>query len=71
MIFFNSGIELTLKNSPVIESLQKIENMGIEILVCGTCLDYFQKKFELAVGRISNMYDILDTMTKAGKVVFL
>ncbi len=71
MIFFNSGIELTLNNSPVLESLKKIENMGIEILVCGTCLDYFNKKSELAVGRVSNMYDILDAMTKTDKVVFL
>jgi selenium metabolism protein YedF len=71
MIFFNSGILMTLKDSTVVESLKKLENIGIEILVCGTCLDYYQKKDELAVGRISNMYDILDSMSKAGKVIFL
>ncbi len=71
MIFFNSGILMTLNDSAVLESLKKLENLGIEILVCGTCLDYYQKKEELAVGRISNMYDILDSMSKASKVVFL
>jgi selenium metabolism protein YedF len=71
MIFFNSGILMTLNDSAVLESLKKLENIGIEILVCGTCLDYYQKKDELGVGRISNMYDILDSMSKASKVVFL
>ncbi|HBX52060.1 MAG: hypothetical protein A2275_14970 [Bacteroidetes bacterium RIFOXYA12_FULL_35_11] len=70
IIFLNSGIFLALKDSPVIESLRKIENMGVTILVCGTCLDYYNKKGELGVGIVSNMYDILDSMTKASKVIF-
>jgi selenium metabolism protein YedF len=71
MIFLNSGIFMTLHESPVIESLKKIEQSGVEILVCGTCLDYYQKKNELGVGRISNMYDILESMSSADKVIFL
>ena len=70
IIFLNSGIFLALKDSPVIESLRKIENMGVTILVCGTCLYYYNKKGELGVGIVSNMYDILDSMTKASKVIF-
>ncbi len=44
--------------------------MGIEILVCGTCLDYYKKKEELGVGIVSNMYVILETLSKASKVIY-
>lgn len=71
VIFFNSGIFMTLKDSPVIESIRKLEQIGIEMMICGTCLDYYGKKDELGAGRISNMYDILGSMSEAGKVIFL
>jgi hypothetical protein len=48
-----------------------LENSGIEMLVCGTCLGYFGLKEKLAVGQVSNMYDIAETMLTAGKVVSL
>jgi len=67
--FLNAGIFLTLRDSPVMEALKKLEEAGVKILVCGTCLDFYQCKESLAVGVISNMYDILDAMTKAGKVL--
>jgi len=70
MIFLNSGIYLTLHDSPVLESLKKLENLGIEILVCGTCLDYYQKKSALGVGRISNMYDILEKFSQTEKIIY-
>jgi hypothetical protein len=66
----NSGIFLSLQDSPVLDALKKMEESGIEILVCGTCLDYYNKKGVLGVGRVSNMYDILDSMATASKVVF-
>ncbi|MGE0089894.1 MAG: sulfurtransferase-like selenium metabolism protein YedF [Bacteroidales bacterium] len=70
LVFLNSGIYLTLKDSTVIDTLKKLEQMGIEILVCGTCLDYFKKKEELGVGIVSNMYVILETLSKASKVIY-
>jgi selenium metabolism protein YedF len=70
LIFLNSGIYLTLKDSPVIDTLKKLEQMGIEILVCGTCLDYYKKKEELGVGIVSNMYVILESLSKASKVIY-
>jgi selenium metabolism protein YedF len=70
LVFLNSGIVLTLIDSPVIDSLKKLEKIGVEILVCGTCLDYYQKKTELGVGKISNMYDILDRLSRSGNVVY-
>jgi len=69
LIFLNTAIHLTLKDSPVLEALKKVEKDGIEILVCGTCLDFFGKKEALAVGIVSNMYDIMECMSKSDKVI--
>ncbi len=70
-IFFNTGVRLTCEGSPVLDDLCALEAEGVEMLVCGTCLNYFELKEELAVGRVSNMYDIAETMLRAGKVVHL
>jgi len=70
LVFLNSGIFLAISDSPVLDSLKKLEINGTDILVCGTCLDYYQKKAELAVGRISNMYDILERLSQASHVIY-
>lgn len=70
MVFLNSGILLAVSGSPVLEALQKLEKAGMEILICGTCLDFYGKKDELAVGQVSNMYDILDSLSRASKVIY-
>lgn len=69
LVFLNTGIHLTTKDSDVLEALQLLEKKGVKILVCGTCLDYFNKKDDIAVGEISNMYDILECITQAAKVI--
>ncbi|MDX9846674.1 MAG: sulfurtransferase-like selenium metabolism protein YedF [Tenuifilaceae bacterium] len=70
LVFLNAGIFLALKNSPVIESLVKLENCGVKIFVCGTCLDYYGEKANIGVGIVSNMYDILEQLSSAGSVVY-
>ena len=70
LVFLNSGIFLALKQSPVIESLKKLEQNGVKVLVCGTCLDYYGQKENIGVGIISNMYDILEQLCGAGSVVY-
>ncbi len=69
IIFLNSGINLLLKDSPTLLPLRELEKAGVELLACGTCVNYFEKMEEFAIGRISNMYEILESMTKAGKVI--
>ncbi len=69
MIFINSGINLVVENSPVLNLLRKLENNGCELLACGTCLDYFGKTENLKVGRVSNMLEILEAMTSYSKVI--
>ncbi|MFZ5942414.1 MAG: sulfurtransferase-like selenium metabolism protein YedF [Bacteroidota bacterium] len=70
IIFYNSGVKLTVKNSPVIEALTALESLGIRIMVCGTCIDYYGLKETLGVGMISNMYSITETLAGTGHVIF-
>lgn len=60
MVFFNGGVSLTCEGSPVLDDLKKLEEYGVEIISCGTCLDYFNLKGKLKVGSISNMYTIYE-----------
>lgn len=69
--FMNSGVKLTVRGAETLPYLQELEKKGIELLVCGTCLGYFNLKEQLGVGRISNMYDISETLLKSSKVITL
>jgi len=71
IIFFNSGVKLVVEGSPVLEDLQALCGQGIEILACGTCLGHYSLKDKIAVGEVSNMYTIAETLLRAGKVVSL
>ncbi len=71
MIFFNTGVKLTVKGSEVLADLQTLEKNGVEILICGTCLDYFDLKDKIAVGQVSNMYTIAETMLAAGRLIMV
>lgn len=65
LLFVNSGVSLTLEDSPVLEHLRKLESVGVQILSCGTCLDYYKVKDRLSVGGVGNMYAIVELMNGA------
>lgn len=69
LLLLNTGVYLAAEGSPVLEQLQKLAGAGTEILACGTCLDYYKLKEKLAVGVVSNMYDINDRLTGPYKVI--
>jgi selenium metabolism protein YedF len=69
MIFYNTGVKLTVQGSEVLDDLKQLESEGVQMLVCGTCLNYFEIKDKLAAGNVSNMYDILDIMSRAGRLL--
>jgi selenium metabolism protein YedF len=71
LLFMNSGVYLTSENSPVAEHLQALSERGVEILSCGTCLDYYELKDKLAVGGITNMYTIVEELAAADKAITL
>lgn len=68
LIFLNSSIKLTTEGSPVLEELSALEKLGVEILSCGTCLDFFGKKEALKAGKVTNIFDTIETMTGGYRV---
>ena len=69
MLFYNGGAKLTIEGSPVLEDLKSMEAQGVDIITCGTCLDYYGIKDKLAVGGVTNMYSIVEYMENASKIV--
>ena len=58
----NSGVKLTTENYDTVGNLKILEEAGVEILSCGTCLDYYGLKESLKLGSVTNMYTIVDIM---------
>ena len=71
ILFMNSGVKLPTLDEQVVSHLQALEDRGVKILVCGTCLDYYKLKGDLKLGEISNMYDITEKMFAVSKVIAL
>jgi selenium metabolism protein YedF len=60
--FMNAGVYLTLEGSECLKEIKMLNEKGSEILVCGTCLNFFNVKDRLAVGKVSNMFSILEAL---------
>jgi selenium metabolism protein YedF len=69
IMFYNSGVKLVTKTSPVIDSLRDLEKMGVELLLCGTCVNFYSLEAEIAAGSISNMFVMTEIMASTGKVI--
>lgn len=69
LVLVNNGVKLAIKGSPVIEPLVGLEEDGVTILVCGTCLEYFGLSGDKAAGETTNMLDIVTAMQLADKVI--
>jgi len=69
IVFYNGGATLTCEGSDSLEDLQAMEAEGVEILTCGTCLDYYNLKEKLKVGEVTNMYSIVEAMEAASKIL--
>ncbi len=69
VILLNSGVKLACRGSEVLEDLQELGAKGVEILACGTCLDFFGLKKNLLAGKVSNMYEIINSLAQAKKII--
>ena len=69
VLFYNGGIKLLLADSESVPDLKKLASLGVQILACGTCVDYYNVKGQLQVGEITNLYHILELMRTAQRVV--
>jgi selenium metabolism protein YedF len=71
VIFLNSGVKLTVEGAELLPDIKLLEADGMQILSCGTCLDYYKIKDKLAVGKVSNMFDIATALVSSDRVVRL
>ncbi|MGZ9236144.1 MAG: DsrE family protein [Anaerolineales bacterium] len=69
LCFYTDGVKLVCEGSPVIEGLHNLENKGVRLIVCSTCLNYFELTTKVQVGIIGGMGDILEAQMKAEKVI--
>ena len=69
ILFYNGGVTWTTEGSDSLEDLKTMEEQGVEILSCGTCLNFYGLTDKLKVGSVTNMYDIVESMAKADKVI--
>ena len=69
IVFYNGGATIPVEGNVSLEDLKSMEAQGVTIKTCGTCLDYYNLKEKLAVGTITNMYDIVETMNNAAHII--
>lgn len=69
--FYTDGVKLVCEGSPVLDHLRNLENEGVRLIVCSTCLNYFNLTDKVQVGIVGGMGDILEAQEKAGKVITL
>jgi len=62
IILMNGGVRLAVEGSESLVNLRRLAAAGVEVLACGTCLEFLGLKDALAVGRVSNMYEIADLL---------
>lgn len=71
ILMLNSGVLLATTGAETVEALKILEERGVELLACGVCLDFFQKKDQLAVGRVTNMFSTAEQLLAASSVIRL
>lgn len=71
LLFYNGGVKLTCEGAESLEDIRKLEKAGVEILVCGTCLNFYELSDKLAVGSVSNMYDIVEALKGADNTLIV
>ena len=69
VIFYNSGVNLTCEGSASLEDLRNLVSQGVSVISCGTCLNFYGLKEKLAVGEVSNMYEIVERQRKADLII--
>jgi len=71
LLFLNAGVKLTTEGSDCLDSIKKLQEKGVNVLSCGTCLDFYNLKEKLSIGEITNMYTIIEKMNSADKTIKL
>jgi hypothetical protein len=67
--FYTDGVRLVVDGSPVLESLKSLEAKGVRLILCSTCLNFFNLIDQVCVGIVGGMTDIIEAQRLAGKVI--
>ena len=71
LVLYNSGVKLAAKDSAVLETLQSLENLGVEIICCGTCVNFYGLTDLIQAGRVTNMPEIVQVLTESDSTTTL
>src|ERR1035437_4527264 len=69
IVFYNNGLKMVTNSSPVIEHLRDLEKMGVELILCPTCVSHYSLESVVGAGTVSNMYTIAEVMASSGNIV--
>ncbi len=69
--FYAEGVHLAVEGSPVLETLRSLENKGVRLILCSTCLNYYSLMEKVKLGIVGGMGDILEAQSRASKVITL
>jgi selenium metabolism protein YedF len=69
MIFINAGVKLCALDEEAIDAISMLEQRGVEVLACGTCLQHFNLEDNLQVGKSTNMFEVIQSLSEASKVI--
>ena len=69
VLLYNGGVKLACEGAPTLEDLKSLEAQGVEILACGTCLNFYELTEKLSVGNVTNMYAIAEKMNQASLII--
>jgi hypothetical protein len=69
--FYANGVRLAVAGSPVLDSLRSLESKGVRLILCNTCLNYYNLADSVQVGIVGGMTDIIEAQQRASKVITL
>ncbi len=69
IILLNGAVRMAVAGAANLDSLKELEESGVSILVCGTCLTFFDLLDQKAAGETTNMLDVVTSLQVAGKVI--
>ena len=69
ILFYNSGVMLMAKGSPVLEALDGLALAGVDLVACGTCVSFFDLKDKMVVGRVGDMHELASSMVDSAATI--
>ena len=71
VVFYNGGVRCLIEGSPFLPALSNLDERGVDLIACGTCVDAFGLREQLRIGEVGTMDQILSELAKAEKVITL